>query len=331
MSTARNFCRPNMSIIHHELFHHCLYRMSQSPTARGILTAIARTYLRYAPVMNGKEALWDRIINPYLAWHPREFVATTRFGQRMAGNTRDMLQQYVYYFGLWEPDLTDWISEQLQSGDTFIDVGANIGYYSLLASKRVGKSGKVVAVEASPDIFLELRGNLDRNRATNVRPVNIAAAQERGVLQLYRGPIHNGGETSLFEGDGYREGAVVTAAPLTEILEPCEINAARLIKLDIEGAEGIVLPGLLPLLKTGRPDLEIIVELHPQYLTVPGKTAADLVQLFRASGFYPYKIGNDYWPLNYLNAGVARRPTRFDKDVVGEMVIVFSRRADEQL
>jgi FkbM family methyltransferase len=270
-------------------------------------------------------------VNPYLAWESRDFVAPTRFGQRMAGNTRDMIQQYVYYFGLWEADLTDWIAEQLQPGDTFIDVGANIGYYSLLASTRVGATGKVVAVEASPRIFQELRANLDRNSVENVRAVNMAASDRRATLQLFRGPTYNGGETSLFQGEGFVADVSIEASPLTEILQPAEITNARLIKLDIEGAEGAVLPSFLPFLNSSRRDLELIVEFHPQYLTEPGKTAADLIALVQSAGFCAYRIENDYWPLNYLKTGVGKRPARLDSPIQGETVIAFSRRTGERL
>jgi FkbM family methyltransferase len=303
-----------------------LYRVSQSPKARRLLTPLLRGYLRYTPGIAGKETLWNRVVNPYLAWQSREFVAPTRFGQRLAGNTKDMIQQYIYYFGLWEADLTDWISQQLGPGDTFIDVGANIGYYSLLGSTRVGPSGSVVAIEASPTIFQQLQANLNRNHTANVRSVNMAASDRRGTLQLFRGPAHNGGETSLFQGKGFEPDVAVEAASLAEILQPHEISNARLIKLDIEGAEGAVLPGLMTLLKSGRPDLELIVEFHPQYLTEPGKGVMDLLELVCASGFHAYRMENDYWPLNYLKDGKAKQPSRLKEPIQGEAVVVFSRR-----
>jgi FkbM family methyltransferase len=313
------------------MFDDFLYRLSQSPKSRSFLTSVTRGYLRYVPGTVGKEALWNRVVNPYLAWHSREFVASTRFGQQLAGNTKDMIQQYIYYFGLWEPQLTDWISKQLQPGDTFVDVGANIGYYSLLASKLVGKSGSVAAVEASPTIFRELQANLARNRAANVRCVNLAASDCRGTVPLYRGPDHNFGETSLFHSKGFQPAGDIEAAPLAEILEPREIANARLIKIDVEGAEGMVLPGLMPLLSASRADLELIVEFHPQFLTEPGRGAEDLVKLFKDAGFHAYKMENDYWPLNYLKDPRGKRPVRFDQAIQDETVIVFSRRAGEML
>lgn len=113
----------------------------------------ARTFIRFAPFGAGKRAFWTRVVEPYLAWHPHKFMARTVFRSRIAGDTRDILHQYIYYFGVWEPHLTNWIGQQLAPGDTFIDVGANVGYFSLLASRLVGKSGVVVAIEPSPTIL----------------------------------------------------------------------------------------------------------------------------------------------------------------------------------
>jgi FkbM family methyltransferase len=313
------------------MFDDFLYRLLQSPTARGILTPVARSYLRYAPGTLGKEALWNRVVNPYLAWQSHPFIAATRFGARLAGNTKDMIQQYVYYFGLWEPYLTDWITRQLRPGDTFVDVGANIGYYSLLASRVVGASGSVVAIEASPAIFQELQANLARNRVANVRSVNLAASARRGMVRLFRGPAHNFGETSLFESTGGEFMGNIEAAPLEEILEPSELANARLIKLDIEGAEGAVLPGLIPRLTSGRADLELIVEFHPKFLVEPGQRVGELVELLGNAGFHAYRMENDYWPLNYFREAKDRRPVRLDAAIKDETVVVFSRREGKTL
>jgi FkbM family methyltransferase len=313
------------------MFDDILYRLSRSAKARQMVTPVLRGYLRYFPGTAGKEALWNRVMEPYLAWQSHGFIAPTIFGQRLAGDTKDMIQQYIYYFGLWEPVLTGWISEQLRPGDGFIDVGANIGYYSLLASTLVGGSGSVVAIEASAAIFLQLQANLAVNHAVNVRSVNIAASNRAGTLPLYRGPEHNRGETSLFRGAGFQADGSVQAAPLADILDPREATNARLIKIDVEGAEGAVLPGLEPLLRASRPDLELIVELHPQYLTEPGKNADGLVELVRSAGFHAYRLENDYWPLNYLKNRKAHRPARLRSSIEEETVILFSRRDGETL
>src|SRR5437867_10486382 len=85
-----------------------------------VLIPLVRAYVRYVPVATGKKAFWTHVVHPYFAWHRYEFEASTIFGSRVRGNTRELLQQYLYYFGLWEPHLTRWISRRLSPGDTFV-------------------------------------------------------------------------------------------------------------------------------------------------------------------------------------------------------------------
>src|SRR5207249_2412898 len=102
-----------------------------------------------------------------------------------------------YYFGMWEPHISRWIDERLSPGDTFIDVGANIGYYSLLAARRVGPTGSVVAIEPSPKTFRALEANLAQNRLKNVRTVNAAVSDRQATVPLYHGPDTHGGLTTM--------------------------------------------------------------------------------------------------------------------------------------
>ena len=63
---------------------------------------------------------------------------------------RDLIQRMILHFGVWEPDVSRVIEQSLAPGDVFVDIGANIGYDTLLASSRVGPTGRVVSIEASP-------------------------------------------------------------------------------------------------------------------------------------------------------------------------------------
>src|SRR5262249_14717294 len=158
-------------------------------------------------------------------------------------------------FGLWEPNITSWISSSLRRGDSFIDVGANIGYYSLLASSLVGQQGSVVAVEASPKTFSELQTNLTLNKTNNVRSVNLAASDRIGKVKIFRGHEHNTGLTTVLDYKGFEFECEVAAAPLSEILQPREMKHARIVKIDVEGAELSVVAGMGPIITGGRPDL----------------------------------------------------------------------------
>src|ERR1019366_3290126 len=97
----------------------------------------------------GKRTVWD-LLSPHLWWLERFVQAETVFGCTLYVDTRETGGRYIYYFGIWEPNLTRWIQERLSPDDTFIDVGANIGYYSLLAAKL---GSQVVAIEAAPRTF----------------------------------------------------------------------------------------------------------------------------------------------------------------------------------
>lgn len=177
----------------------------------------------------------------------------------------DMIGCYVWLFGEWEPDLTRFISGRLHDGDVFIDVGANIGYYSLLAARSVGDGGGVVAVEASPAIFDDLLANshADALPPDRIRLVNKAASATCGTLTVFSGPHHNAGMSTTLDTRGLHIESTIEAMPLDEILTSEEITSARIIKIDVEGAEPDVLAGMSNLIRSLRPDAEIAVELSP--------------------------------------------------------------------
>jgi FkbM family methyltransferase len=249
----------------------------------------------------------------------------------MKGDAKDIIQQYIYYFGVWEPHVTRFVSRHLSPGDTFVDVGANIGYYSLLASGRVGKTGTVVAIEASPKTFVDLLINLKLNGISNVRAVNVAASESEGTAKIYRGHEYNTGLTTTLEGRGFDFECEVRAAPLSSILRPEELQGARLVKIDVEGAEWSVVAGMGSLIKEGRPDLETIIEINPQLLAHHGKTPDDLLKPFLDAGYHAYRLENDYSPLSYIPLPREKRPQRITPPIQETVDLVLSRRDSEYL
>jgi len=292
---------------------------------------LVRSYIRYAPCSLGKPWLWSKVINPYLAWQSYPFVAPTVFGAKIAGNTMDIIQQYLYYFGVWEPPLTRWITQNLRPGDTFIDVGANIGYFSLLASWLVGEAGTVVALEASPQTFVLLEDNLARNHVKNVRALNVAVSNRHGVAQVFRGYASNIGLTTIIKDENFPYECDIVTAPLDALLLPVEGQNARMIKIDVEGAEWAVVEGMVPLLRASRADLEVIVEIEPDPLAKQGKCPGDVMQIFLKAGFHAYRMENDYSPLSYLRPMADSRPVRLHSPPEQVTEVVFSRRDAERL
>ncbi len=260
-----------------------------------------------------------------------DFVASTFFGSRIAGNTADHIPRKLFLFGIWEPNLTHWVWERLRPGETFVDVGANLGYYSLLASTLVGDTGKVIAVEASPTNAAQLQRNLALNRNRNVRVVQAAASDRVGTLSLYRGPPGRPGQSGVIAGEGLEYECEVPAAPLCEILTPSEISTARIIKIDVEGAEWSVIAGLIPCLKATSPDLELVLEINPFDLARLGRCAEDLISILTSAGFHGYTIKNQYLSRYYLPPLRFARPQRLSGPVTALTDVIFSHRDETYL
>lgn len=118
----------------------------------------------------------------------RQHIAPTYAGGRMMVDVADFIGTRIYHFGVWEPHVSALISARLKSGDVFCDIGANIGYYTVLAAPIVGDTGKVVAIEPSPATFELLKQNIKLNNADNVRMVRAAVADQPGTLTLFHAP-----------------------------------------------------------------------------------------------------------------------------------------------
>jgi len=316
-----------------------VHKLLTKPLFVKSVTPLARLYLRWSPSPAAKQSFWADVVQPFLASRPYKFIASTRFGARMAGSTHEIHQQRIYFFGVWEPSLTRWIGQRLRPGDTFIDVGAHIGYYTLLAASLVTASGRVVAIEASPSIFTALRHNLTRNRVRNVRAVRVAASDRAGVVKIFRGPASNLGATTLVEEQGFELEVQVDAEPLSLVLQPKEMQTARLMKIDVEGAELAVVTGLLPLLPSARSDFELIVEVHPTHLAQQGKHTEQLLNTLSSAGYRAYllvDLDNESSYLHYPNSRVEHRPIRilgppFAAELTLGSHLVFSRQDADQL
>ncbi|MEW1793473.1 FkbM family methyltransferase [Streptomyces niveus] len=292
-----------------------------------MLVSLGRGYLRHAPSRLGMKSIAAAYLNPRLRDSARQRIVHSRFRARFVVDTQDLIQRYIYMFGVWEPHMTRWLQARLLPGDTFIDVGANIGYYTVLASGLVGGAGRVAAVEASPDFHQLLLKQVRLNRRDNVRAVNAAVSDERKKLTFVLASSANMGANSVVPYDGPAESSFeVEAFPLGELLAPEEISTARVIKIDVEGAEGSVVRGMIPLLDKLRPDCEITVEVTPDRMAQLGDSAEELMQTMQEHGFHAYRLSNEYAPESYVAALRGRRavPVRWRGPVVEESDLIFS-------
>lgn len=265
-----------------------------------------------------------RAYNKLLKLSGRGFVGRTYFGSRMHCDPNDLIQRMILHFGVWEPDVSRAIEQRLAPGDVFVDIGANVGYDALLAARKVGPEGRVVAIEASPSTFALLTRNLALNDAANVRAVQAAVSDRRGTLELYEPFAGNIGAMTTVAARGGRHVATVEALPLEEILRPDEIARLRLIKLDVEGAEPPILLRLIGELARYPKAMDIVVEASPADDAAAWQAVFDGL---RAAGFRAFAIENSYELEWYL---ARRQPSplaeRFDVPQ-GQQDLLFTRSA----
>jgi FkbM family methyltransferase len=293
----------------------------------GLRRRLGRGYVRYVPGTLGKAALVRRYLDARFRNHPERRVAPTRFKARFLVDTQDLIQRYLYMFGVWEPHLTHWLRQRLKPGDVFVDVGANIGYFSVLGSSLVGPTGGVVALEASPEFHRRLVQHARLNACENVRALNAAVSDKDETLKFVQASSRNTGATSTVPYAGPAESEFeVGAHSLPVLLSDREIERARVIKIDVEGAEGAVVRGLRPVFERLLPDAEVVIEVTPVRMRALGDSATELLTTFTDHGFHAYRLANDYDSGSYPAA--IRRPQpprRWREPIREEMDLVFSR------
>ena len=276
-----------------------------------------------------RSALWRAIGAHTWFLEPSRADALSFWGATLSVNPRDICGRYLRYFGVWEPNLTHWIESHLQPGDTFVDVGANVGYFSLLASHIVGPGGRVVSLEPVAATFATLQHNIMNNAANNVRAVNAAAWDECTTLPMFTSREIVGTSSAVKQwADRWamEERCDANADKLDNLLEPDELASASVVKIDVEGAEWRALQGMTGLLKNSRRDLKVVIEVAPQMLAAAGATLDDLLSFFSGFGFRPSIIENDYRAATYAD-GVVCAPTPFSTFPEGheQADMIFSR------
>jgi FkbM family methyltransferase len=186
--------------------------------------------------------------------------------------------------------------------------------------------------------------------ADTVRTVRMAVSDRREVLRLYSAPDWNIGaatthvkietlteaqtediQKALGLVSNYGFEAEVDAAPLSEIIKLDELKTARVIKIDCEGAEWAIAAGMAPVLDLTRADLEVMIEINPEYLVPQGKTPEDILSIFFTAGFHAYQSDPEYEPQDYIGRRSMKTLPRLRTSIKEEINVIFSRRDVESL
>jgi len=219
-----------------------------------------------------------------------EFISTYDTTLKIKLSLRDWIQQQIYFFGYYDKRGILFIKSHLKAGDTFIDVGGNIGAYSLIAAKIVGKMGTVVAFEPVTQVRkrLEENGALNQFQQLNVEP--FAVFHENTALELHVSSKENFGMSSMHvhdEDTGLTES--VKAVRFDDYAAQNGITRIDLVKMDIEGAELFALHGMKQTLVQLKPT--VFIEICPGVLEGTTLQSDEIYAFFEAINYSPFCIG----------------------------------------
>jgi FkbM family methyltransferase len=232
-------------------------------------------------------------IKPALIRYCKAAGYTRVHGNRMYLDPEDILELSVH--GVYEPAETRLVKHEVRKGDVVVDVGANIGYFTLLFAGLVGKQGKVFAFEPEDSNCALLTRNVTYNRYKNIVVERKAVSNLTGRIRLYvadnpvlHSTIDQEGEVRVCEVDGIRLDDY-------EMLRDMPVD---FVKIDVEGAEGLALEGMWNLLKRS-PRARLLAEFAPERLRRTGVDPASLLSSLESLGFTAHRLEIDGRPVRF--------------------------------
>ncbi|MGH2582632.1 MAG: FkbM family methyltransferase [Anaerolineales bacterium] len=261
-----------------------------SAAARWLPVPIKRGLYRLGPASRGLRSALNRAAPQGLT--EVEVAAGGLAGMRLR---LDMQREKDYWLGTYEMELQQAISDFAKPGMVAYDLGANIGYISLLFALAVSQTGQVIAFEALPVNVERLITNLHLNPSLKVRPIAKAVSDKNGVAQFL---VHESGGMGKLAGSTgrnhwYQQELKVESITLDDFVFKQENPKPDLIKIDIEGGEALALLGMRRVIQDCRSIL--FVELH-------GREAAETVwEILGNAGYSFQRMSNGYPRLEHID------------------------------
>ncbi|WP_428388983.1 FkbM family methyltransferase [Mucisphaera sp.] len=228
----------------------------------------------------------------------RSFKQTARLtwidGLQVVAYPYNEVTRSLMMTGLYDPTELFYLRRTLKPGMTFIDAGANLGLYSLVASRCVGASGRVVALEPSGREFDRLCRHVEINGLENVEPLRLAVSDSEDRIGLKVADEKHAGHNTLggfaYEATQLDRVESVGSTTIDGLVTGLGLSRVDLIKLDIEGAELAALRGAVMTLKRFRP--AILLEFAEKSLEAQGASSAAVWDLLAAHGYAMASIDN---------------------------------------
>jgi len=240
---------------------------------RGYAQAI-KNYFLWHPIL--PESRW--YISRFLRSQP-QIIQVVHGHKMLVDISIEGIPKKLFLYGIHEPQSTRIFSEIIPKNAKVVDVGANIGYYALIEA-RVAQ--KVYAIEPEPNNLELLRKNIALNSYEDILEVHQFAVSDRmGVASLEISDIPNRHRLQVPSAIQSRMAIEVETTTLDAFLENKNIDV---IRMDLEGAEWLVINGMKKILRNGKP-LILFIEVHREFLSDYGGDARKLLELLFDSGF----------------------------------------------
>lgn len=249
--------------------------------------------LKYISTLYRKTGLNQLPLIKHLAKHIYNYVPKPSYlnidGNKIYVHKEDdFISHTLYLNNVWEPFETQLIRKLINSEDIVVDIGAHIGYYTLLTSKLVGKKGAIYSFEPDPDSFKLLKKNVEENNLTNVTLIKKAVSNKNSSTKLYISS-DNKGDHRIFKPERYKRLINIESTTLDTFFKQLN-RKINLIKMDIQGAEINAIKGMLHILSKNE-NLKLILEFWPYGYKQAGNDPKELFIILEKYHFkYIYKI-----------------------------------------
>ena len=223
---------------------------------------------RYAALLRPLEQLFP-------SWlHPVKRVQTNGLDLHLDART-ESTNEVSLTDGGYEQEETEFMEGVVQPGNVFVDIGANVGYFTCLASRWVGEAGQVYAIEPDRINFRHLRRNVRTNKCTaNVQAVRAAASEAEGTTVLHRSLVNCGDHRIYADGVDTRIGEPVRTVAVDDFVAAAP--RVDFVKMDVQGAETLVLDGMQQTLAANAEHIALLIEWWPYGLAQSGSSAVEL-------------------------------------------------------
>ena len=295
-----------------------------------IIQKLTRLYTFYSPIRKGKNRIALASLNLEKEI-PSRVLAKTKDGRLLKVNFDNHFAHFVYFLGEYETAITKLFQSLVEKGDVCLDIGANAGWFTTLFQTLVGNKGQVHSFEPVKPTFELLKENVKLNNNHQVvRLNNFALGDSEKEISLHVPADKPDGHASVFDfGQTETESFSSKMVTLNKYLETVEVGDVDFVKMDIEGAELVMLKGASKLFEQKKPpifEIEMALDTTKGFGYLPN----DLIEFIRKQCDYDfYSIDDQSFKLKKIRgfseddpgANVLCVPVDFYKDKLNKINI----------